>query len=594
MSAFLDKRKKDGEASDKARAITDFHRNNQEGYAEAVRSDKIPANASKSYVEWYKKQQGHLAGLKLSDKFAIDYQQWDGRDSDDPAAFGQFVSGWMSQNIGQEQDPNILEGLVPHLDRIASGGYDTFNQERAAALKSKSQATQSAIVTDSLMRGYEAGRVEGSVDYDGLWGGLMAQREEAISKGERGEDFDKLMVDSIILQAEETGNAEMLGLLHKTLPGQELPLSRNPEIREKVLRATDRINNKQASMATDQAQLREKQEKREHEEKLAQAVLSLSNGEDVPEEIITELSRRDGEIRYKLAKYKKEYGDLDTVEDPEALMLLYEEIDNGKGRDFVLQMRDKGVIKDPATFIKAMDRADAVKKAHGDGGVFTSPTYKDTTKFITNATGVGEFSSLDGVKSLSSEGMEALYDYRNKLLDWDMRNPDSSLLEKEKAAKEIGDVIRARIQTDPSGDLAGTYTSEADAAKAREAESTVQTPAVEDVQSTHSQDHNEEGGYIQNTADWWNGEDEEDVPEQAVEGAPFQSLSATTKQSIESFAKRKGLSVEEAYNIISGRAQKLSTGGTDQQTQDKSLIDTAIANATRKGPVSNFFESLTA
>lgn len=569
LSAFMDSRKKETDAADKARAIADFHRNNQEGYAEAVRTGKIPATVSKSYVEWYKRQQGHLAGLKLSDKFALDYQQWDGRDGDDPDAFGKFVTNWTAQNVGQEQDPYVLEGLVPHINKIVDGGYDSFTVDRDKSLRSRAQATQGAIVTDSLMRGYEAGRVEGSVDYDGLWGGLMAQRGEAISKGERGEDFDKLMVDSIILQAEETGNAEMLGLLHKTLPGQELPLSRNPEIREKVLRATDRINNKQASMATDQAQLREKQEKRDHEEKLAQAVLSLSNGEDVPEEIITELSRRDGEIRYKLAKYKKEYGDLDTVEDPQDLMQVYEEIDAGAGRKYVLDMREKGVIRDPATFLKAMDRVDAIKKATQDGGIFTSPTYKDTVKIITNDTGSGPLSPMDSIRGLSSEGLEALYDYRNMLLKWDLENPQSGILEKEKAAREIGDIIRQRITVADGGLGGGEYRSEADEAKAKEEPQELLPEPEPEVSVQFPED---DGGYlpqpIQDAWDWFTGGDEEEAaPPQTQEQSsgvvtPYESLSDTTKQSVESFAKKKGLSVEEAYGIISGRAQKLSGGDT--------------------------------
>lgn len=127
------------------------------------------------------------------------------------------------------------------------------------------------------MRSQEEGRAEGSVDYDALWGNLMKQREEAISKGERGEDFDQLIVDSVILQAEEGNSADMLRLLDKKLPGQELPMSRNTEVREKVLRARDRITNTQASQATDLAQSREKLEKQQHEQKLSEAVLALSN-----------------------------------------------------------------------------------------------------------------------------------------------------------------------------------------------------------------------------------------------------------------------------------------------------------------------------
>ena len=574
LGGFLDKRKQETEQADKARAITDFHRNNQKAYGDAVREGLIPPTASKSYVEWYKKQQGHLAGLKLTDKFSIDYQQWEGRDGADPEAFGKFVSGWMTQNVGQEQDPAILEGLAPHLDSLASTGYQTFNQDRASALKSKAQATSGAIVTDTLIRTHEAGRVEGSVDYDGLWSGLMTQREEAVSKGERGEDFDRLMVDSIILQAEETGDADMLKLLDRVPPGQELSIARNPEVREKRLRALDRIDNRLASRATDEAQLREKQEKRQHEDGLAMAVLALSNGEEVPEELIQQLSRRDGEIRYKLAKYKKEYGDLETTEDPEALMQVYQEIDSGAGKAFILDMREKGVIRDPATFLKAMDRAEAVRKATEDGGVFTSPTYKDTVKIITNATGYGDMSELDGLRGLSDESLEALYDYRNMLLKWDLENPDSGLLEKERAARDIGDIIRSRIQAPEAGGN-GEYISEADAAAA-EADPVidpVDIPTEEPAQPLE-----EEGGYLpqtlQNLWDWVAGDDEEAPQESSVPAAPFEGLSDSTKQSIEAFAKKKGLSVEEAYGVISGRAQKLAPPEVDPTITNSISPDT--------------------
>lgn len=574
LGGFLDRRKQETEQADKARAITDFHRNNQKAYGDAVREGLIPPTASKSYIEWYKKQQGHLAGLKLTDKFSIDYQQWEGRDSADPEAFGKFVSGWMTQNVGQEQDPSILEGLAPHLDNLASTGYQTFNQDRASALKSKAQATSGAIVTDTLIRTHEAGRVEGSVDYDDLWSGLMTQREEAVSKGERGEDFDSLMVDSIILQAEETGDADMLKLLDRVPPGQELSMARNPEVREKRLRALDRIDNRLASRATDEAQLREKQEKRQHEDGLAMAVLALSNGEEVPEELIQQLSRRDGEIRYKLAKYRKEYGDLETSEDPEALMQVYQEIDSGAGKAFILDMREKGVIRDPATFIKAMDRAEAVRKATEDGGVFTSPTYKDTVKFITNATGYGEISELDGLKGISDETLEALYDYRNMLLKWDQENPDSGLLEKERAARDIGEIIRSRIPAPEAGGN-GEYISEADAAAA-EADPVidpVDIPTEEPAQPVE-----EDGGYLpqtlQNLWDWATGDDEEAPQESSIPAAPFDGLSDSTKQSIEAFAKKKGLSVEEAYGVISGRAQKLAPEGVDPTVTNSISPDT--------------------
>lgn len=572
LGSFMQKRKAETDEADKAKAITDFHRNNQKGYADAVREGLIPATASKSYVEWYKKQQGHLAGLKLSDKFALDYQQWGGRDTADAAGYSKFASEWVAKNVGDEQDPQVLSGLAAHLDQLTTSGYDAFGRDRDAALKSKSKATSGAILTDTVMRSQEESRAEGSVDYDALWGNLMKQREEAISKGERGEDFDQLIVDSVILQAEEGNSADMLRLLDKKLPGEELPMSRSTEVREKVLRARDRITNKQASQATDLAQTREKLEKQQHEQKLSEAVLALSNGEDVSEDVLKTLERRDGEIRYKLAKYKKEYANLEIDEDPQALMHLYEEIDSGAGTKFVIEMREKGVIKDPATFLKAMDRVKSVQKATSDGGVLTSPTYKDTVKLITNATGTSEFSALDGVKGLSSEGMEALYDYRNMLFDWDMKNPDATILEREKQAKEMGDYIRSRIveTVDPTSETDKEYVSEEEANRRAN-----QPPPVTKAPSQKPQ---EERGYVGEAIgdiwEWFAGKDAEEEaktlasPHQPSSTPPaLDTVSPARRSAVESLAKSRGISVEEANKVLHEKMEKLNgtktTSGPD-------------------------------
>jgi|GEM_PF-6003254 len=536
LGSFMEKRKAETAEADKARAITDFHRNNQKGYADAVREGLIPATASKSYVEWYKRQTGHLAGLKLADKFALDYQQWGGRDTADAEGYAKFASSWVANNVGQEQDPYVLAGLAPHLDQLTSNGYDTFSRDRDTALKNKSKSTSSAILTDTVMRSQEEGRVEGSVDYETLWGNLMTQREEAISKGERGEDFDQLIVDSVILQAEESNSADMLRLLDKKLPGQELPMSRNTGVREKILRARDRITNKQASDETDRAQARERAEKRQHEDLLSVAIVSLSQGEDVPEEVVQQLSRRDGEIRYKLAKYKKEYGEIGIEEDSASLMQMYQQIDEGAGASFVIDMRDKGVIRKPETFLKAIDRIKAVREATSGAGIFNSPTYKDTVKFITSRTTRPlDEDEPDGDRIFSDETMEALYDYRNKLLDWSIKNPDAQPLERERAAKEAGDLIRSRLEEDLlAGPNIFNYRSEADKRAKPQ-------PASTDL-------HEEKG-------------DMPPLPSEPREkSSPLDGFAPEQRGAVEAFANSKGLTLEEATDIIQQRMNRLKSG----------------------------------
>ncbi|POO56169.1 hypothetical protein [Agrobacterium rosae] len=539
LGSFMQKRKAETDEADKVKAITDFHRNNQKGYADAVREGLIPATASKAYVEWYKRQQGHLAGLKLGDKFNLDYKQWGGRDTADSTGYSKFVSDWMAKNVGSEQDSDVLSGLAPHLDQLATNGYDTFSRDRDASLKSKSKATSGAILTDTVLRSQETGRVEGSVDYDALWGNLMTQREEAISKGERGEDFDQLIVDSVLLQAEEAGDTDLLTILDKTLPGHELPISRNTDVREKILKARDGIERKQAADVTDRAQVREKIEKRQHEDLLSVAIVSLSQGEDVPEEVIQQLSRRDGEIRYKLAKYNKEYGELGIEEDPTSLMHVYQQIDEGAGASFVTDMRDKGVIRKPETFLKAIDRIKAVREASTGAGIFNSPTYKDTVKFITARTDrpVDERDPT-GDRIFSDETMEALYDYRNKVLDWSLKNPDAGPVERERAAKEAGDFIRSRLQEDI---LAGaniyTYRSEAD----------------EKAGSQKSSTEAGHGGYTPSASD-------RPGVGNTAKPSPLDGLAPQHRQAVETLAKAKGLTLEEAQQLLQQRIDRLRSG----------------------------------
>ena len=594
LGAFLNKRKAESEEADKARAVVDFNRNNQMGWAEAVRQGKVPASASPIYMEWYKKQQGDLAGLKLRDKFALDYQQWEGRHNADSSTFGQWYSQWVAQNVGDEQDPHVLSGLAPHLDGLLDGSYDTFMKERDTRIREGSRATSGALLTSDLESVLDDGRTTGQTDWETFWTSALQRREEALGRGELAADWDQLLVDSILLQAERTADMEVLQLLDKTLPGSQHPLNYDPKVREALTKTQDRVKAAQGALASDIARERERQEKQQQEELWAETLDRIHKGEEVPEEFIVRLSRRDGEARAKVARYQKEAVELGTQEDPEALLDIYTQIDQGEGADFVLRMREQGAIRDPATLTKALDRVKAVQNALKDGGIFTSPTYKDTVKQITNATGIGDFSPLTNERGLSSEGMEALYDYRQMLLDWETRNPNASLIDKEKAAREVGEIITGRIVQDPSGDYHGRYISETDRAdlERRAAEEAAASSATQPAEDDAP---NPFGGYsfipnpIQSFMEWWNGPQQPQEPAPAAEEpragsspAPaLESLSEARRSAVESLASRKGISVEDANQQLHDKLMEImgeqgidreTTGSISQESRD-SLAD---------------------
>nr|WP_295467353.1 hypothetical protein [Mesorhizobium sp.] len=288
---------------------------------------------------------------------------------------------------------------------------------------------------------------------------ILLERAEATKRINPG-DYDPMMVDSIILQAEESMDEDILDLLDRKLPGSEFPLSHDPAVREKKLKSIDRIQSGLASAATTKAAAEEKADKQRHNGIVADVYRQLSVDPNyvVPEETLTQISRRDPDFRGKLKSIRE--GFVSGVEDPDAIALLMADIHEGASDQFVLEKFRQGVIKDPTTLTKALDRVKAVENASKPGGILDSASYKDTIKRITNATGMEEesgLSFLDGVRGITEDGIRANHDYRTMLLEWEAANPKATLIEREKASYDIGKKILSRITPTPYERQKGTY-----------------------------------------------------------------------------------------------------------------------------------------
>lgn len=459
LGDFMAKRKAKGDEADKQRAIRDAYLNNGEGFDAAVKAGAIPPHESPTYMKWYKNAQGDLRGRQLTDKFDVAYSQWEGRNSGDPEKFKEFVSGFLKEQVGPETDPEVLAGLNPHIEEIFQGGYANFTKDRSDAVYSGALATTGASMTDHIGKAEGDARATGKgIDYETLWGTLMSERNEALKRNLE-KDVDGYLVDSVILQAEESSNEDLLTLLDRKLPGKEYAMSSDPEVRKKVYAAREHIASKLASAATTLAAQEEKEDKARHNALVAGELTKINADPkyQIPEDTLKEISKRDPEFRSKLPGYRRNLIGDGTVEDPDSLLEVYARIDGGAGAAFVLEMRKKGVIKDPETLTKALDRVHSVEKASQADGILQSPAYKDTVKLITNATGQGDMDYLDQVRGLTDDGARALFDYRTQLLQWSAENPNAGILEREKAAMDIGRTIRDRIVPTPDSKQEGLY-----------------------------------------------------------------------------------------------------------------------------------------
>ena len=453
MGAFLAKRKQKQDDADKVRAEAAFNSNNALGWAEAVKQGKVPANASPVFMKAYKAAQGNLAGIQLREKFNGAYLNWDGRNSNDPQAFQTFLGDFIKSNV-QTDDPDMLAPLNEHVRQLWADGHQMFTSESAKSVYNGNLNTRAAISGRSIDAANDEGLGSGKgTDYERLWGDLIAQREEALSAGTRREDYDKTLVSTIAAKALEHGDPAMLDLLDKMLPGDTVKMSDYPDYRDVKHDTISKIDtlNRQRMVDEDARQKKvDTQRERAIQDGIARLLADNPNAE-VPDDIMKEWARYDGEARTKLIKMKKTLSEGRTFEDPEQVAKLLMEIREGADKNVIYKAFQDGIIKDPSTLKDMLDRSDRFIKARQEGtGILTGQTAKRYLGMIKERTSekgttiLPDFLGGSGA-GLTNEGLEATQDFENMAMEWDEKNPTATLMEREKALNEIGETILLRV-----------------------------------------------------------------------------------------------------------------------------------------------------
>lgn len=449
LSGFLEKRNKEKDEADKIRGEAAFNRNNQVGWAEAVKQGLVPPTASPTFMEAYKKSQGNLAGIKLREEFNSAYLQWEGRNSDDPEAFQGFLAGFIKERV-QTDDVDVLRGLTPHLEALTSDAYGVFGKERASAAYNGSINTNAAIMGETIDYANRDGlTTEKGTDYGALREDILEKRREMLASGVRHEDFDKEMVKTITTKAIEHSDPELLNLLDIELEeygGQKL--SQLPDfagIKQQTLEALE----------TDARQRMVDRDKRQAkldkaaEDRAVRGVMDILSGDpkaEIPEDVIREWSKYDPMARKKLEEARKTLLDATSREDPEDLLTIERMIQDGAGPVELFDMVKDGTIRDPSTLKTALDRAEKRREARLKGdGILTSAGARRFLRVIQDRTTPYLAERLFLPEGLTDEGLLATQKFEMLLIDWEQRNPNGTLLEREAAIREAGEHVLSRL-----------------------------------------------------------------------------------------------------------------------------------------------------
>lgn len=448
LSAWLKERQQGKVEADAIRGAAEFNRNNQKEWAEAVEQGLVPAHASPIFMEGYKKAQGNLAGIRLREKFNSEYVSWEHRNAGDPELFQEFLSTFISTNVTTD-DPEILAGLMPHVEALTDTAYSTYGTDLARTAYDGSVNTRAAIIGDTIDHASIQGLVsEEGTDYAALMSDILAQREEALASGIRMADYDAQLVDAIAAKAIEHGDPLLLDLLDETIPGYDVALSSLPDFRDVKARSISTLETRARQRMLDADRQQQKEDEENHDRIVRWVVGSLAEDpmQEIPEDVLKAWEKYDPEARTKALSIRRQLLDGQQHEDPDALLYIERMVQEGATVSDMLDLAADGTIADVSTLRTAIDRVErrqaSIREGHGILGTQTTRRYLATIRERLEASDLTRIWAPDG---LTDEAIEATRDFEEMLLEWELNNPNATLMEREQKIHDAAELILKRI-----------------------------------------------------------------------------------------------------------------------------------------------------
>ena len=306
IKGMLSARKARDEEAARIRGEAQFFQDNQVGYAEAVRQGKVPAFASRPFMEAYKEAEGKVVGARLASQMQLEYQGWEGRNDQDPANFDQFMADFLKRNLTQN-DPDVLRGAMPYIYSTVNAGYTQRTQDAADAAYNgglnANIAVSSMAIDDASIAGLTSGK---GTDYDALWEALIANRGTALSSGIREADYDAKLIDLIAAKALEERDPAILALLDRSLPDSANAISATPygrDVKAKTIDAMETVNY-QAENAAYTAQQRRDTAMREELTAFAIEAIAKDPNVVLPDNFWSNFTKVEPEARIKIQEWR--------------------------------------------------------------------------------------------------------------------------------------------------------------------------------------------------------------------------------------------------------------------------------------------------
>lgn len=448
LANYMDQRAKKQAQDDMLRGQAAFLNGSAGDLATLIQQGKVPAQYSPAFVKGWQLASGDVMGNNLKARFQADYDAWDGKNSTDPTAYEKWVSDWTAKNVPKDADPMVLRGLLPQLrEGVASMGSQHIKDVHDHVYNGAVDAGVAGANQDIDEMTNEGLTVPEGTNYEALWKRIETRRQNLIDTGVRPEDFDKQMMQAVSAKVLSTRDPGLLKFFDQRVPGKDYTYGDSPDgqkIKAETINSLEVISRSQMA-AEREAQVAKDKETLRAAKSAAVDTLIKDPRAPIPDAILQQGASIDGDFKVNVEQWRSALAK-GMPSDNNRVMHVYNEmrLAASRGADPLSVFGDamnQDVFANPQdasaaqSFAKALvDSKDNIKAA------FEDQSYKRMAQVLDVRT-KGQNDIGDPIVGTSNEGLEALYDFQQKVSDWVMANPQANSVDRAKAINDIGNTI---------------------------------------------------------------------------------------------------------------------------------------------------------
>lgn len=443
LAPILAKKQREQDDADAVQAQADFLKNNEEGFAEAVRTGAIPANASPVFVQAYKEMEGRRIARDTESSLYTNYQNSDIRTSEDPNAFTPWVTSQTKGALDGITDPYILRGAVPGITKAVS----QLGHAHAVEAGKAAMARATNGVGSDIVGAISDASAEPAVGPDGKlhpWAGVTNGIISAVQNGRKigipEVKLQKMATDAIVAKATQERDVDLLGMLPKDIAD-------SPYALKEITRAHDAILIKTYNdeVRADHTHARAAKEERDNATRDAIQVLTADPNGEIPESVLQAGESADPQFRLKVEDIRSKMRANATKVDPAREGDAYLRINTAP--DPVQQAIKEigaGNIANPQRINSTLYTAQRLKQSldRGEASILKSPVTKQYEKALRGRF-AGDFPDpVTGRIKYDEAGYgRALVEYHSALAGWEADNPSATMADRLKASRDVGETL---------------------------------------------------------------------------------------------------------------------------------------------------------